>query len=534
MATSPEITVETLNALHAQAQQHLSQRQLGETQLACMKILRLDKQHPDAHFLLGMVSASLQKFSNAIEFIERAWELDPKRAEYGAQLGRCLAVLKRDAEALAAVEKALALRPLDPLTLDTIGVVLSRAGQHARAVDVYREVVRLAPDNAGHQFNLAASLKFLGDFDGAETAYEAAIAANPRYYKAHSALAQLRRHTPENNHIARLEKLLAEKDIDIDGELHLRHALAKELEDLGQYEPSFRHLAFGKQRKQAKLDYDIRDDAKIFAALARAFPSDQKIVPALTARVDEPIFVVGMPRTGTTLVERILSSHQNVHSAGELQTFGLLLKQEAGTKSTRVLDAETVEAAQYSNMAAVGKKYLKEGYRVAGLASRFVDKMPLNFLYLGYIHQALPNARFICLQRNPMDTILSNFRQLFSVRFSYYNYAYDLKNTARYYLMFQEIMERWQALLPDNLLQVSYEQLVENQEAESRRILDHCNLPWDDACLAFEKNTAPVATASAVQVREPMYRKAVSRWKLYEQELEPARVTLEAAGISID
>jgi hypothetical protein len=255
---------------------------------------------------------------------------------------------------------------------------------------------------------------------------------------------------------------------------------------------------------------------------------------AKTARVDEPIFVIGMPRTGTTLVERILTSHPSVHAAGEMSTFGLLLKRESGTTTPRVIDPETVIAAQKCNMGAVGKGYLKEGYRIAGLASRFVDKMPLNFLYVGFIHQALPNAKFVCLRRNPLDTVLSNFRQLFATNFSYYNYAFDLKDTARYYLMFCDLMERWQELLPDHVLQVNYEDMVADQERVTAAILEHCNLPWDDACLAFEKNAAPVATASSVQVREPLYRKAVSRWKHYEKELEPARITLETAGIRID
>ena len=534
MAGLPEVNSQTLDALHSQAQQHLSRRQLGEAQQACLKILSLDKQHPDAHFLLGMVSASLQKYSNAIEFIERAWELDPKRAEYGAQLGRCLAMLKRDTEALKAVEKALELHPTDPLTLDTIGVVLSRAGQHERAVEVYREVVKLSPANAGHQYNLAASLKFLGDFRGAEAACEAAIAANPKFYKAHSTVSQLRRQTAESNHIERLQELLAQVGDDINGELHIRHALAKEHEDLGDFATAFNHLSAGNERKRASVHYDISHDADIFAAMTKAFPANKAIEPALTAPVDEPIFVVGMPRTGTTLVERILSSHPNVHSAGELQTFGIALKRETGTRSNRVLDSETIAAAKDCNLGAVGKAYLQEGYRVAGLASRFVDKMPLNFLYIGFIHAALPNARFVCLKRNPMDTVLSNFRQLFSTKFSYYNYAYNQKDIARYYLMFCDIMDRWQALLPEHLLQVRYEELVENQEMMTRLILEHCELPWDDACLEFENNSAPVATASAVQVRQPLYNKAVSRWKHYAQQLEPAQLTLEAAGIKID
>lgn len=521
-------------ALYSQAREQLAGRKLGPTQQTCLKILTLNKQHAGSHLLLGVVASELGKLKNAEDFLGQAATLDNESAEVWAQLARVRSMQRRDKAAEEAANKARQLNSDDAFIWDTLGVVYSRCANHLLAADMFQRAVNLAPNVASYAFNLASSLKFNGDLDGAETAYESAIKSTPRFYKAHSALAQLRKQTPERNHIKRLQKLLTKVGGDADGELHLRHALAKELEDLQQYKESFSHLVAGKKRKRATLNYNIKSDGDIFAALTGAFPADSKLVPALTAPVDEPIFVVGMPRTGTTLVERILSNHPNVHSAGELQAFGRVLKRETGTPSNRVLDSETVAAGLNCNLGAVGKAYLKEGYQRAGLASRFVDKTPLNFLYIGLIHQAIPNAKFVCLQRNPMDTVLSNFRQLLAANFSYYNYALDLKDTARFYIMFQELMDRWQKLLPEHLLQISYETLVENQETETRRLLGHCGLPWEDACLTFENNPAPVATASAVQVREPMYSRAVSRWKRYTKELEPARITLETAGIKVD
>jgi len=159
--------------------------------------------------------------------------------------------------------------------------------------------------------------------------------------------------------------------------------------------------------------------------------------------------------------------------------------------------------------------------------------MPLNFLYIGLIHLALPNAKIICLQRNALDTCLSNFRQLFSMQFSFYNYAYDLLDTGHYYLLFRELMAHWQQVLPNNILTVEYEKLVSNQERESRKIIEFCDLNWEDACLSFEQNTAPVATASSVQVREPIYTRAVERWRNYEKHLLPLRELLQQNGIEI-
>jgi tetratricopeptide (TPR) repeat protein len=519
--------------LYNRALTHMENRELGPTQKTCLKILSLNKDHAGSHMLLGVVASEFGKLKNAVEFLDRAANLDDRSAETWAQLARVRSLQRRFEDAEAAAKRARELNSDSAYIWDTLGVVYSRINNHALAAEMFRRAIDIKPDVASYWFNYGSSLQFNGEIEHAEEAYNTAIGLNDRFYKAHSALAQLRKQTKERNHVTRLTGLLDHVGDNADGELHLRHALAKECEDMARYDEAFAHLLAGKQRKTATLDYNIKHDAAIFAEIARTFPPDQPITPATSSPVDEPIFVIGMPRTGTTLVERILSSHPSVNSAGELQTFGLQLKRETGTPSRLMLDPETVAAAKNCNIAAVGKRYLREGYRIAGLASRFVDKMPLNFHYAGFIHQALPNAKFVCLQRNPMDTILSNFRQLFAVNFSYYNYAFDIKDTASYYLMFRDIIDRWQELLPDHMLQVSYEDLVENQEQVTRRILEHCNLPWEDACLTFEQNPSPVATASAVQVRQPMYRKAISRWKHYEKQLEPAQIKLEAAGIKI-
>jgi len=481
-----------------------------------------------------MTAAAEQRYAEAADEIARAIESDPSKAEYLAQHARCLALLRRETEARSAAERARALDPHDALTLDTLGVVWSRLSEHARAVEAFRGAVLAQPGNAGFQYNLAASLRFLGRFDEAELAYEAAVRSAPTLYRAHSALADLRKQTPQRNHVERLLRLLSGPALDVDGELHLRHALAKEYEDLGDYDRAFAHLAAGKARKRREIGYSVDDDLALFVEVERLFDERLLAAQARGSSSNEPIFVVGMPRSGTTLVERILSSHSRVLSAGELQNFGLVVKRMAGTPSRRVLDIATLGRAANLDFGALGERYLESTRPITGSKPRFVDKMPLNFFYLGLIRLALPNAKIVCVRRNGLDTCVSNFRQLFAVAFSYYNYAYDLRDLGRYYAAFARLMTHWERTLGGALLRVQYEDLVRDPEGETRRLLEFCGLAWEPACLRFHENAAPVATASAVQVRAPLNDKSIGRWRCYQAHLGPLREALAAEGVATE
>jgi tetratricopeptide (TPR) repeat protein len=528
MAVPPDKLAENTRELQRLAERSLGAGRLAEAQQACLRILSIDRNYADAYFLLGVIAASVNRAANALEFIDRAISQNSNRGEFHAHRAKCLSLLRRDGEAVEACRRALELGLNDPLSLDTVGVVLSRAGQHDQAADVYRRAVALAPKNPSYAFNLATALKFTGDFDESERAYEAAIRADETFWKAHSGLAQLRRQTPDSNHVQRLRKLLEKPGIDLDARLHLSHALAKELEDLGRYDEAFRVLEQPKREKRRAVGYSSDQDAAIVDALIGL-----RETAGNGYGTNRPVFVMGLPRTGTTLVERILSSHREIASAGETQAFSLLLKQATRSSSPRVLDQDVIRHFDQLDWTKLGADYERYLVGRGGDSPRVVDKTPLNFLLIGAIRRALPGATLICLRRHPLDSVLSNFRQLFSLKASYYDYSFDIEDAARYYTYFDRLMTHWRELFPESLCEVQYESLVANQEAESRRLVAHCGLDWDPACLAFEQNAAAVATASAVQVREGVYTRAVERWKRYEKQLEPARRILEEAGIAL-
>jgi len=517
-------------AVRGAAQAALAARDWPRLRALAAQLVADAADDDQAQFWAGIAALELRQVQAAQLFLKRAIALTPAsqvadRAARLAQLARAQSLL---GEANAAAERAmeaLALRPSDPLTLDTLGVVLSRANRHADAARAFAIAAGLHPQQPAFHFNLGAALEFTGDFDGAEAAFEAAVAIEPAHWRSHHALAQLRRATSGRHHLDRLSGLLPNAREPASA-LLLRHALAKELEDLGRYEEALEHLKAGKAPVRAQLQYDFSQDAALFDALQQAFSVPQPQDHAVGDPTQEPIFVVGMPRTGTTLVERILSNHPDVSSAGELQNFGLALKQASGTRTPRVLDAETIAAARGLDLASVGARYLQSTRPATGHRAHFVDKLPHNFLYLGFIARALPRARIVCLRRGALDTCLSNFRQLFAIGQSYYGYALDLLDCGRYYQCFERLMAFWEAQLPGRILRVDYEALVAEPERQVRALLDHCGLEWSEHCLSFERNQAPVSTASAVQVRSPLYRSAIGRWRHYESALEPLKALL--------
>jgi tetratricopeptide (TPR) repeat protein len=485
-------------------------------------------------FWSGIIAAERRDFAEAVNYLQRATAAAPSKALYHAQLGRCLIGVRKNQAALTAADTAMELQPADPVTLDTIGVIYSFTGFHAKAARVFQAAVDISPDNDSFWFNLGASLKFAGKFDTAEAAYLRAIELNPGFDKAIAALSHMRKQTTDNNHIEMLKNRLHDYAGDIQDEMRLSFALAKEYDDTGQPSEAFDTISGISQRWRKQIKYSINDDAHIFDALRTAFTKDAVAKATPGHESMEPVFIVGMPRTGTTLTERIISSHSSVYSAGELNKIGTLVRVAARARANPEFGQQAVERVLAGDFRALGEQYIQSTRPATGHTPQFVDKMPLNFLYVGFILLALPNARVICVRRNPMDSCLSNFRQLFSLRSAYYAYSYDLLDCGRYYLMFDQLMRHWDTLFPGKMLRINYEDIVEHQEEQSRELIKFCNLDWEDQCLNFEKNDAPIATASSAQVRQPVYSSALERWKNYAEQLEPLADLLTAGGIQIE
>lgn len=503
----------------------------GARRLAAVRMAEVSGK-AEAYFLLGIADAEAGRVRDGIRQIEQAVAIAP-HGEYRAQLARLYTLVRRDGDAAATLRAAEAAPPADALGRDTMACVYARLGDHHAALPHFVVAVDLAPENDQFRYNHAATLSFLGRTEEAEAVLELILGRAPDDARAHHLLAGLRKQTPARNHVEQL-RIVHDRASPGRDRLLTGYALVKELEDVGDSEVAFERLVAINGAHRATLAYDFARDAAIFDAVEAAWPIAAR-APVGEGVTEAPILVIGMPRTGTTLVDRILASHPRVESVGELQALPLAFKAAAQTRSRNVLDPETIMAAAGHDAGAIGRNYLaRAAHHRRTPALRFVDKFPGNFFYAGIAARALPNAAIVCLRRNPMDTVLANFRNLFAIGSRYYDYSYDLLDIAAYFARFDRLMAFWRKALPGRILELSYEGLVEDQEGETRRLLAHCGLDWSDECLNFHAYSGAVSTPSAAQVRRPIYRDSMARWRKHAAALAPVRTWLEAQGIAVD
>ena len=508
--------------------------QRNELEAARRVVAELKAAHADVGdvwALDGEIAIREGRIADAIPAVDRAVELEPGLAERHVQRARCRVIAGDTAGAAASAATALRLgvSRLDHLLV--LGGVLVRCGGQQQALEVYRQAEALAPENADVQRGLASVYRYLGDLNRAEAACDAAIRLDPGDYETLGLRSSLRTVTPESNHVDGLRALEARGTKSWRGAVHVAYALAKEYEDLGRYGESFECLRRGAGLKRRHTRYDLKDDLAIFPAIREAFSQARMAAPAAGHDTQAPIFVVGMPRTGSTLVERIISSHPQVQSLGELNTLSLammrLVEEEQG--GARIDRARLPQLAAALPMRALAERYLQDVAPLRDSRPRFVDKLPLNSLNIGLIHLAMPDAAIVHVVRDPIDACYAMYKYLFR---NGYPFSYDLEELGAYYAEYHRLMEHWRAVLPPGrLYDVRYENIVADLGGEARKLIAHLGLPWDPRCEDFHANRNPSMTGSAAQVRRPVYADSIGRWKAFEKELEPLRRTLTERGV---
>jgi tetratricopeptide (TPR) repeat protein len=495
---------------------------------------RLNRQFPDHAYGWYLASFLMRKARNlrdALRAVDRALQLDDA-GKYRLHKAKCLWD-SGDAAGTATIAAGLAAHAKgDARFHSELGALFVQLGRHRDALAQCGVAVAIAPDNAEFRYNEAALQRFFGDVEAAERGFEAVIELKPSEYEAYNARSHLRTQTPASNHVEELRRVI-ERTRDPIGLVQLHFALGKELEDLGDFDGAFASLSKGAATKRRQMQYRVATDLDIIGKIREVYDAglfDGRVTGCAAA---DPIFILGMPRTGTTLVERILDSHPQVQSLGERNDFSLELirRVRSGRLPAAASRVDFVAQTATVDFAALGAAYVESVATARDGSPRFIDKLPFNYLYAGLIHLALPHARIINLQRHPLDTCYAVYKQLFK---DAYPFSYDLEELAQYYVAYHELMQHWNAVMPGVILTVRYEDVVADLETSTRALLEYCGLPWDDACLRFHENRRASTTASATQVRQPLYDSSVGKWRHVERQLQPVRAILARAGIALD
>jgi tetratricopeptide (TPR) repeat protein len=478
------------------------------------------------YYNFGNLMMKLDRNEEAEKLYSQALRLDPNYKDACVNRGNVLRSLSRRAEAQAMFERSLEIDPGYALGHIGLGNILRDLDESERALVHYRAAVENGPDLAIAHFNYANVLRDLGQVPGAEASFRRAIELDPTNADYYRHLVQVARLKPDDLLVVAMQEGFESPTNTEWARMNFGYALGIVFDQARLHDQAFRYFAEANRLKRKTAKYDHEMELTKLAAIRKVF-APERLASLPTSGIDDetPIFVVGMMRSGTTLTEQILASHPDVAGAGESMLVQDIVNERAKKTGKRYPDfLEGVTAAELAGM---GAGYLDQMRKRHGSAPRrIVDKMPQNFVYAGLIHLMLPKARFVWLQRDPMDTGFSIFSILFTQG---HDYAYDLKDIGAYYRFSQDLREHWLKLFPERIHTLHYEALTENSEHEVRALLDFCGLDFDERCLNFHKTERIVRTASAIQVREGFNRRSIQRWKPYESHLRELKRALRDA-----
>ncbi len=481
------------------------------TEQICAELLARNANDWAAWSLLTETALQRSRHDAAIVCAERAVALADHEPLPHILKAKCLFLDGKARDALQAAERAEAKIGETPEALDALGAMFGLLGLHERARQLLLRAVAIRPGVPQYLFNLAASERIIGALAQAEAHCDAALARDPAYGLAYYLRSDLRIQSEDRNHVAQMEAVLASGKLSLPSEIVLRFALGKECEDLERFQRAFHHVEAACALQHRLIGQPPGDGVAEIEHIIGAHTRDWIATAPSGHAAAAPVFVVGLPRTGTTLVERIIASHPAMTSVGETGAFAAELRHLAGS------------AAGSADPARLGRNYMEMPLHLPP-GQRFIDKTLDNYLYCGLIHTALPAAKIVLLQRTAMDACWAMYKAHFQGKFAF---SYDQAELAEYYLAYRRLSRHWKATLPPHaFMEINYEDIVHDQEAASRELIDFVGLPWDDRVLRFHESPAPSATASAVQVRREIYASSIGKWRHHADGLAPLRARL--------
>lgn len=480
------------------------------------------KRNPDSvnamRYLAVCYWQGKTKLDDAEALLRRATQLAKDYLGAWLILGALLLERNKNVEAIAAYQQATKLNPKNPESWAGLGSAFSVAMYPDKSVEAYAKSIELNPKVAGVQMGYAHALKTVGRQADALIAYRAAIAAKPDFGEVYWSMANLKIFKFEPQELEDMQQQLQREDLSESADIHFRFALGKAFEDEKEYDKAWHHYHTGNQRQRMTVAHEPIEMENRHAAVKAVFNRDF-IAERANQGFDaaDAILIVGLPRSGSTLVEQILASHSQVEGTAELPVLGKLSQSIGRYRTDGVAYPEAVSQLRKKDWRAYGQQYIEESrrYRVTDKPI-FTDKLPNNFPFVGLMHLILPNTKVINARRHPFDSCLGSYKQLFGQG---QNFTYDMLDLAHYYKQYDAMMKYWHDVLPGKVLDVHYEVTVTDLESQVRRILDHCGLPFEESCVRFHETERAVKTASSEQVRQPIYTGALGTWRRYEKHL---------------
>ena len=509
----------------------IAQQDWATVHLCANGILARQANHPEGLFLLGLVEKAARHPRKATEAFEAVLRVDASRYDAAVELASQYSMARRNGDVAALLGRCESMLDNSPKYLDMAGTTYVEIGQPEKAWPLYQKACELQPEMGIFRGNLAACAVYVGELDVAKETYKELLRENPHHQRNHYHLSRVAK-AKDTEHIEQMLQALRETNLPPERNIFMHFAIGKEYEDLERWDEAFEHYQQGCDAAYKVSKYDVATDIAIVDKVIEVCSAEWLASSVPEERAGpRPLFIVGLPRTGTTLTERIVGSHSRVASVGETEFMQMVIRRESGITSVEKMTPEMIESAARKDAADIRDGYLDAvNYRLAD-NPLFIDKLPFNVLYLGFIARAWPDQPVILMRRNPMDSCFSMYKQVFTWA---YKFSYNLDTLASYYVAYDRLCRHWREVLGDRLIEVTYEELVSDQESQTRMLLDRLGLESEEACLRFEKNAAPSTTASSVQVREKVHSGSVQRWRRFEQQLEPLRQQLEASGISTE
>ena len=513
-----------LGHLLAEASALCKRGETDDAEKLCDAVLRRDPENVDALRVLAGIATDADRLVIAEGLLKRVVSLAPGEDRAKIELGQFLGDRGRYLEAIALLEPAAQARTSDPAVHLLLGNMLGIVGRHDDALAAYDACLERRADDAGALIGRGHMLRIAGHQDDARAAYERCTEVHPSIGATWWYLASLHRYAASDAAVETMQKELARDDLDPDSRIGFHFALARAAEKREDFANAWQHYDVGNREKRAQVSYDPVRQEVDNDKIRKTYTGGERQARGMDD-APVPIFVVGMPRSGSTLIEQILASHSTVKGTGELPYVLMLTKAVAAERPGTLHYTEVVAELDDDKLSAFGQTYLQQAAtHYAGSPAAFADKMPANFPHVGLIHQVLPHAKVIDARRDPLATCVANYRQLFAQG---KHQSYDLTELGEYYLQYLAMMEHWDKVLPGFVMRVSYEDVVADLEGEVRRLLEFCELPFEQRCIDFHRSERPVNTASSEQVREPIYRSAVEFWRHYEPYLGELREVLE-------